>query len=49
MKSLDEVYMKYKIHYDLKQFDKAVKKISKGGEKFFDEAIAIVKKHRLFK
>ena len=41
--------MKYKIHTDLKQYDKAVKKLAKGGEKYFEEALGVIKKHRLFK
>lgn len=41
--------MKFKVHSDLKQFDKALKKLAKGGEQYFDEALTITKKHRLFK
>ena len=41
--------MKAKIHLDLKQYEKAVQKFAKGGEQFFDQAIEIVKKQRLFK
>ena len=36
--------MKFKIHNDLKQYEKAVKKLSKGGEVYLDEAIEIIKK-----
>jgi hypothetical protein len=31
--------MKYRINIDLKQYEKAVKKLAKGGEKYFDEAL----------
>jgi elongator complex protein 1 len=46
---MDSVKMKSKIHIDLKQFDKAVKKLSQGGEPYFEEALTIIKKQRLFK
>jgi len=46
---MDPVDMKFKIHMDLKQYDQAVKEITKGGLAKFDEAITVVKKHRLFK
>lgn len=49
LKSLDPIYMKFKIHLDLKQFDKAVKKLAKGGAQYFDEAMVVVRKQRLFK
>lgn len=44
LKAMDPVMMKYKVHLDLKQYDKAVKKLSKGGEKYLDEALTIIKK-----
>lgn len=31
LKQLDPVYMKFKVHLDLKQYDTAVKKLAKGG------------------
>jgi hypothetical protein len=58
---MDPVMMKFKIHLDLKQFDKAVKKLAQGDkelasdsspeirEKYFEEAIQLIKKNRLFK
>jgi elongator complex protein 1 len=46
---MDPVYMKYKIHIDLKQYEKAVKMLVPGGEKYFEEALSVIKKHRLFK
>ncbi len=41
--------MKYKVHHDLKQYEQAVKKLAKGGEKYLEEALLVVKKHRLYK
>lgn len=52
--------MKFKINMDLKLFDKAVKKLAKGDKMlncaneelsntFFNEAIQVIKKNRLFK
>ena len=42
--------MKFKIHTDLKDFEKALKVISEEeSNELFDEAIEITKKHRLFK
>jgi hypothetical protein len=41
--------MKFKVHLDLKQYDTAVKKLAKGGEKYLEEALQIIKKHRLYK
>jgi len=41
---MDEVYMKYNIENDLKNYEKALQEISKGGEKYFDEALVLIKK-----
>ena len=41
--------MKFKVHNDLKQYEKAVKKLAKGGAKYFDESMAVIKKQRLYK
>lgn len=41
--------MKYKIHCDLKEYEEAVKKLAEGGEKYFEEALSLIKKHRLYK
>jgi hypothetical protein len=52
--------MKYRVNSDLKQFDKAVKKLAKGdkklggsnpelSEKYFTEALGVIKKNRLYK
>lgn len=52
--------MKFRVNSDLKLFDKAVKKLAKGeralngsntelSEKYFAEAMTVIKKHRLYK
>jgi hypothetical protein len=41
--------MKFRVWMDLKNFPKALKKIAKGGEKYFPEALALIQKHRLYK
>ena len=46
---MDEHYRKYKIHCDLKNFETALEMISKSGEQYMEEALALVKKQRLFK
>ena len=41
--------MQYTIQSDLKNFSEALSIISKGGEKYFEESLKMIKKHRLFK
>ena len=42
--------MKFKIHFDLKEFEAALECLAKSDdENHFDEAIAFVKKQRLYK
>jgi len=52
--------MKFRVNLDLKQYEKAVKTLAKGDkqlngsnpeltEKYFAEALTLIKKHRLFK
>ena len=43
--------MKYKVHFDLKNFSKALKKLSKSAdeEHFLKEAMSLIKKQRLYK
>jgi len=41
---MDEVYMRYNIENDLKHYERALEEISKGGEKYIDEALALIKK-----
>ena len=42
--------MKYKVHFDLKNYSKALKKISKseGEVHFSNEAMGLIKKQRLY-
>ena len=49
LKSMDLDYMKYKIENDLKNYEKALEMIANSGEKFFEEALVLIKKQRLFK
>jgi len=57
---MEPVMMKFRVNSDLKLFDKAVKCLAKGdralnganpelSEKYFTEALAVIKKNRLFK
>mmetsp|Transcript_26788 Transcript_26788/g.40861 ORF Transcript_26788/g.40861 Transcript_26788/m.40861 type:complete len:186 (-) Transcript_26788:697-1254(-) len=42
-------YMKFKIEMDLKNFETALLRIANCGEQYFDEALTLIKKQRLFK
>jgi len=43
-------YMKFKVHYDLKNFETALKKLSKSTDDgHFEEALQLIRKQRLFK
>ena len=46
---MEENYRKFKIHYDLKEYETALEMISKTGAQHIDEAISLIKKQRLFK
>ena len=46
---MDPLYMQYTIQSDLKNYSEALSIISKGGDKYFTESLAMVKKQRLFK
>lgn len=46
---MDEVLRKFTIEYDLKNFETALKIVAQSGEKYFDKALEMVKKNRLFK
>ena len=48
MKTKDPIKMKYKINMDQKNYLGALKELSKGGEKYFDEAYKIINEHKLF-
>lgn len=41
--------MKFRIECDLKNYETALDIIATAGAQYFDEAIELVKKHRLFK
>lgn len=60
LKAMDPVLMRFRIHLDLKHYETAVKKLARGDrslsethpevrEAYFEEALALVKKHRLFR
>jgi len=49
LRQFEHTFMKYKVHSDLKQFDKALKKLAKAGNMYIGEALSVIKKHRLFK
>lgn len=40
--------MKYQINMDQKNFIGALKELSKGGEKYFDDALKLIKEHNLY-
>ena len=41
--------MKFTVYCDLKQFEKAIETVAQFGDKYFSEAMVIVKKQRLYK
>lgn len=41
--------MKFKIEFDLKNYERALNMISKCGDEHFEEALSMIKKFRLFK
>jgi len=50
LKTMPEAYKRFKIHFDLKQFDLALESLSKSdSDDHFNEAVALIKKQRLFK
>ena len=49
LRNMEPLYMQYTIQSDLKNFSEALSIISKGGEKYFDESLKMIKKNRLFK
>ena len=49
LKQMDPQYMRFKIQYDLKQFDLALLEISKADDKYFNEAMTMIKKQRLYR
>ena len=41
--------MKFKIETDFKNYEKALQIIVEGGQKYFEKALELIKKHRLYK
>ena len=48
MKKKDPIKMKYQINMDQKNYIGALKELSKGGEKYFDDALKLIKEHNLY-
>ena len=48
MKKKDPIKMKYKINIDQKNYLGALKELSKGGDKYFDDAYKLINEHKLF-
>ena len=48
IKKRDPIKMKYKINMDQKNYLGALKELSKGGDKYFDDALNLIKKHNLY-
>jgi len=48
MKKKDPIKMKYQINMDQKNYIGALKELSKGGDKYFDDALKLIKEHNLY-
>ena len=48
IKKVDPIKMKYKINMDQKNYIGALKELSKGGEKYFKEALNLIQKYNLY-
>ena len=48
IKKVDPIKMKYKINMDQKNYSGALKELSKGGEKYFNEALNLIQKYNLY-
>ena len=48
IKKKDPIKMKYQINIDQKNYLGALKELSKGGDKYFDEALKLIKEHNLY-
>ena len=48
IKKKDIILMKYQINMDQKYYSDALIEISKGGEKYFDKCLQLIKEHELF-
>lgn len=49
LKEMDPEYMRFKVQYDLKEYDLALKEICQADQKYFKEALAMIKKQRLYR
>ena len=49
LKEMDPQYMRFKVQYDLKEYDLALKEISQADIKYFPEALSMIKKQRLYR
>jgi elongator complex protein 1 len=49
LKEMEPEYMKFKVQYDLKEFELALQMISEADVKYFKEALAMIKKQRLYR
>ena len=48
LKKVDPIKMKYQINIDQKNYIGALKELSKGGDKYFDKALELIKEHNLY-
>lgn len=49
LKEMDPQYMRFKVQYDLKEYELALKEISQADPKYFKDALAMIKKQRLYR
>jgi len=49
LKQMDPIDMKFKIEADFKNYEKALQIVAEGGPKYFDKALELVQKQRLYK
>ncbi len=49
LKQMDPVDMKFKIETDFKNYERALQVVVEGGQKYFEKALELIKKHRLYK
>ena len=49
LKEMEPEYMKFKVQFDLKEYDLALKEVSQADPKYFPEALAMIKKQRLYR
>ncbi|KAF9363866.1 hypothetical protein BGX34_003149 [Mortierella sp. NVP85] len=49
LRTLEKYYQRFKIDDHLKKYQRALQNLSQAGEKYFDDCIAYIKQHNLFK